>query len=255
LTAPTFAFIAADSAEAREAEARLTARYGKCSPEEADILVVLGGDGTMLQALHKTIARPKPIFGMHCGTVGFLMNRFDVEELPARLAAARRTELHPLKMRAKDKSGREEIALAINEVSMLRQTAQAAKIGITIDGVERLPELICDGILMATPAGSTAYNLSAHGPILPIGAGVMALTPISAFRPRRWRGAILPHRAVVKFVIHEPDKRPVSATADFREIRDVREVTVMQDESIRLTLLFDPEHHLDERILREQFQS
>lgn len=253
MTAPTFAFIAADSTEAREAEARLIARYGKRAPDDADTLVVLGGDGTMLQALHRTIAAPKPIFGMHCGTVGFLMNRFDIEGLPARLAAARRTELHPLQMRAKDKDGREQVALAINEVSMLRQTAQAAKIGIFIDGIERLPELICDGVLMATPAGSTAYNLSAHGPILPIGAGVMALTPISAFRPRRWRGAILPHRALVRFVIHEPEKRPVSATADFTEIRDVREVIVKEDESVCLTLLFDPEHHLDERILREQF--
>jgi NAD+ kinase len=255
LTAPTFAFIAADSAEAREAEIRLTARYGRRSAEVADALVVLGGDGTMLRTLHTCMARPKPIFGMHCGTVGFLMNRFDVEDLPARLAAARRTELHPLLMRAKDKDGNEQRGLAINEVSLLRQTAQAAKIGITIDGIERLPELICDGVLMATPAGSTAYNLSAHGPILPLGAGVLALTPISAFRPRRWRGAILPQRAEVKFSIHEPEKRPVSATADFIEIRDVREVVVTQDDSVSLTLLFDPEHHLDERILREQFQA
>jgi NAD+ kinase len=254
LTAPTFAFIAADTAEAKEAETRLIARYGKRDPQAAEVLVVLGGDGTMLQALHRTMGAPKPIFGMHCGTVGFLMNRFDVENLPARLAAAKHTDLHPLQMRTKCTGGGEEVALAINEVSMLRQTAQAAKIGIFIDGVERLPELICDGILMATPAGSTAYNLSAHGPILPIGAEVMALTPISAFRPRRWRGAILPHRAVVKFSIHEPEKRPVSATADFREIRDVREVTVMQDQSICLTLLFDPDQRLDERILREQFQ-
>jgi NAD+ kinase len=255
LTAPTFAFIAADSAEAREAEARLGARYGKRDPKDADLLVVLGGDGTMLRTLHNCMSRPKPIFGMHCGTVGFLMNRFDVEDLPARLAAAKKTELHPLKMRAKDRTGLAQEALSINEVSLLRQTAQAAKIGIFIDGVERLPELICDGVIMATPAGSTAYNLSAHGPILPLGAGVLALTPISAFRPRRWRGAILPQRAEVKFVIHEPEKRPVSATADFLEIRHVREVVVTQDESVNLTLLFDPEHHLDERILREQFQS
>jgi NAD+ kinase len=253
LTAPTFAFIAADSAEAKEAEARLGARYGKRDPKDADILVVLGGDGTMLRTLHNCMSRPKPIFGMHCGTVGFLMNRFDVEDLPARLAAAKKTELHPLQMRAVDKDGRTEEALSINEVSLLRQTAQAAKIGIFIDGVERLPELICDGVIMATPAGSTAYNLSAHGPILPLGAGVLALTPISAFRPRRWRGAILPQRAEVKFVIHEPEKRPVSATADFLEIRHVREVVVTQDENVSLTLLFDPEHHLDERILREQF--
>lgn len=255
MTAPSFAFIAADTAEAREAEARLVARYGRRAPDSADVLVVLGGDGTMLRTLHGCMARPKPIFGMHCGTVGFLMNRFDVEDLPARIAAARRTELHPLQMRAKNKDGSEERALAINEVALLRQTAQAAKIGISIDGIDRLPELICDGVLMATPAGSTAYNLSAHGPILPLGAGVLALTPISAFRPRRWRGAILPQRAEVKFTIHEPDKRPVSATADFSEIRDVREVVVTQDDSVSLILLFDPEHHLDERILREQFQA
>jgi NAD+ kinase len=255
LTTPTFAFIAADSTEAREAETRLIARYGKRDRDRADTLVVLGGDGTMLRTLHECMSRPKPIFGMHCGTVGFLMNRFDVEDLPARLAAAKRARLHPLLMRAKDKDGKEQRALAINEVSLLRQTAQAAKIGIWIDGIERLPELICDGVLMATPAGSTAYNLSAHGPILPIGAGVLALTPISAFRPRRWRGAILPQRAEVTFAIHEPDKRPVSATADFNEIRDVHEVVVTQDDSVSLTLLFDPEHHLDERILREQFQA
>lgn len=253
MTAPTIAFIAADTAEAREAETRLLARYGKQDRQSADILVVLGGDGTMLRTLHECMSRPRPIFGMHCGTVGFLMNRYDVEDLPARLVAAKRARLHPLLMRAKDKDGNEQRALAINEVSLLRQTAQAAKIGISIDGVERLPELICDGVLMSTPAGSTAYNLSAHGPILPIGAGVLALTPISAFRPRRWRGAILPQRAEVKFTIREPEKRPVSATADFIEIRDVREVVVTQDDSVSLTLLFDPEHHLDERILREQF--
>lgn len=253
MTAPKIAFIAADTAEAREAETRLVARYGRHDRDDADILVVLGGDGTMLRTLHDCMSRPRPIFGMHCGTVGFLMNRFDIEDLPARLAAAKRARLHPLLMRARDKAGREQRALAINEVSLLRQTAQAAKIGIAIDGIERLPELICDGVLMATPAGSTAYNLSAHGPILPIGAGVIALTPISAFRPRRWRGAILPQRAEVRFSIHEAEKRPVSATADFIEIRDVVEVIVTQEDSVSLTLLFDPEHHLDERILREQF--
>jgi NAD+ kinase len=255
LAAPKIAFIAADSVEAKEAEAALNARYGAQDWRTADMLVVLGGDGTMLRVMHRVINDPKPIFGMNCGTVGFLMNRFDMEDLPRRLSQAKRSIIHPLVMLARDRNGREERALAFNEVSLLRQTAQAAKLGISIDGVERLPELICDGIIMATPAGSTAYNLSAHGPILPLGAGVLALTPISAFRPRRWRGAILPHRAEVRFQIHERDKRPVSATADFREIRDVRDVTVTEDSSVKLTLMFDPEHHLEERILREQFQA
>jgi NAD+ kinase len=255
LATPKLAFIAADSAEAKEAEAKLTALYGAREWQSADILVVLGGDGTMLRVMHRVVSEPKPIFGMNCGTVGFLMNKFEAEDLPRRLTLAKRSQIHPLLMLARDLNGREERALAFNEVSLLRQTAQAAKIGIHIDGVERLPELVCDGIIMATPAGSTAYNLSAHGPILPLGAGVLALTPISAFRPRRWRGAILPHRAEVRFVIHERDKRPVSATADFREIRDVRDVTVTEESNVSLTLLFDPEHHLEERILREQFQS
>ena len=255
MSTPKLAFIAADSAEAKEAEAALTARYGARDWQSADILVVLGGDGTMLRAMHRVINTPKPIFGMHCGTIGFLMNKFDREDLPRRIAQAKRSQIHPLLMRAWDRNGREERAIAFNEVSLLRQTAQAAKLTISIDGVERLPELICDGIIMATPAGSTAYNLSAHGPILPLGAGVLALTPISAFRPRRWRGAILPQRAEVRFQIRERDKRPVSATADFREIRDVREVIVTEEKDISLTLMFDPEHHLEERILREQFQA
>jgi len=255
LAALKVAFIAADSAEAKEAEAALTQRYGNVDWQSADILVVLGGDGTMLRVMHRVISNPKPIFGMHCGTIGFLMNRFDLDDLPRRLSQTKRSTIHPLQMRARDRNGREERALAFNEVSLLRQTAQAAKIGIHIDSVERLQELICDGIIMATPAGSTAYNLSAYGPILPLGAGVLALTPISAFRPRRWRGAILPHRAEVRFTIHDRDKRPVSATADFREIRDVRDVTVIEDSSVSLTLMFDPEHHLEERILREQFQA
>ena len=254
MSAPKLAFIAADSAEAKEAEAALTARYGARDWQSADMLVVLGGDGTMLRVMHRVIGEPKPIFGMNCGTVGFLMNRFDVEDLPKRLSLAKRSQIHPLLMRAKDRNGREERALAFNEVSLLRQTAQAAKIGIHIDNVERLPELICDGIIMATPAGSTAYNLSAHGPILPLGAGVLALTPISAFRPRRWRGATLPHSAKVVFEVLESEKRPVSAVADYTEVRDVVEVTVCEDRSVALKLLFDPEHNLEERILSEQFQ-
>jgi len=199
--------------------------------------------------------RRLPVFGMNFGSVGFLMNEFAGDDLPARLAAAKPTRIAPLAMHVTDTAGATHDAIAFNEVSLLRQTAQAAKLTINIDGIERLPELICDGVIMATPAGSTAYNLSAHGPILPLGSGVLALTPISAFRPRRWRGAILPHRAEVRFIIRERDKRPVSATADFREIRDVREVAVTEDKDISLTLMFDPEHHLEERILREQFQA
>lgn len=255
MAAPKIAFIAADSAEAKEAEVALTARYGAVDWRSADILVVLGGDGTMLRVMHRVISDPKPIFGMHCGTVGFLMNRFDIEDLPRRVSEARRSTIHPLLMLARDRNGREERALAFNEVSLLRQTAQAAKLGIHIDNVERLPELICDGIIMATPAGSTAYNLSAHGPILPLGAGLLALTPISPFRPRRWRGAVLPRVARVKFDILEPGKRPVSAVADSTEVRNVVSVTVTEDTTRALTLLFDPEHHLEERILKEQFLS
>jgi NAD+ kinase len=253
LAAPKIAFIAADSAEAKEAEAALNARYGAQDWRNADMLVVLGGDGTMLRVMHRVISEPKPIFGMNCGTVGFLMNKFEAEDLPRRLTLAKRSQIHPLQMLARDRNGREERALAFNEVSLLRQTAQAAKLGIHIDGVERLSELICDGIIMATPAGSTAYNLSAHGPILPIGANLLALTPISPFRPRRWRGALLRHDARVTIEVDEPDRRPVAATADTQEVRDVARVEVREDRSRALTMLFDAGHALDERILREQF--
>lgn len=247
------AFIAADTADAKIAYNELTSQYGQSDPATADILVVLGGDGTMLKTLHRTLNRQTQIFGMNCGTVGFLMNRFEIDGLRQRIAKARKAVLHPLRMRAICNDGRTHNLLAINEVSLLRETAQTARINIMIDGVERLPELVCDGVMVATPAGSTAYNLSVHGPILPIGADVLALTPISAFRPRRWRGAILPHRSVVRFQIRDADKRPVSVAADSDEIRDVAEVTVNEDRSIDMTLLFDPEHHLEERILREQF--
>ncbi len=246
-------FIAANTPDARAARDRLAARYGECEPEAAEIVVVLGGDGTMLETLHRFMDKPRPIFGMNHGTIGFLMNRYADDDLAGRIERARETIVHPLLMRAIDAKGKEHQALAINEVSLLRQRAQTAKIGVFIDGVERLPELICDGVMVATPAGSTAYNLSAHGPILPIGSGVLALTPISAFRPRRWRGAVLPREARVRFEIREAEKRPVSATADFTEIRDVREVAVSEEPSRKLTLLFDPEHHLEERILQEQF--
>lgn len=250
---PKTAFIAAEHQEAQEASLRLQKIYGAYSVEEAEILVVLGGDGHMLRALHDSIGREVALFGMNCGTIGFLMNKFDEANLPARLKQAQRVTLRPLSMRARSRDNVWHEALAINEVSLLRESAQAAKIGIQIDGIHRLPELVCDGVLLATPAGSTAYNLSAHGPILPLGTDVLALTPISPFRPRRWRGAILPHKAKVVFSILESEKRPVSATADFHEIRDVLEVEIREDPKIHLTLLFDPEHHLEERILQEQF--
>jgi NAD+ kinase len=250
-----FAFVAAATDEAREAQRHLQRAYGTGDPENADIVVALGGDGFMLETLHRFMSREVPIFGMNCGTVGFLMNRYDEKDLPERLANAHKEQLHPLLMVAKTVRGKTVRAHAINEVSLLRETRQAAKIGIRVDGVSRLKELICDGVLVATPAGSTAYNLSAHGPILPLGSAVLALTPISAFRPRHWRGAILPHSAQVTFEIHEFDKRPTSAVADFTEVRDVREVQVREDRRIGLNLLFDPEHNLEERILAEQFAS
>ena len=249
----SFAFVAAPTDDAQQAIGRLQQTYGNHDPERAEIVVALGGDGFMLETLHRFMDRGVPIFGMNCGTVGFLMNRYDEQGLPARLAKAHKERLHPLLMIARTVTGKAVRAHAINEVALLRQTRQAAKIGIRVDRVVRLPELICDGVLAATPAGSTAYNLSAHGPILPLGSGVLALTPISAFRPRHWRGAILPHSAQVTFDIHEFEKRPVSAVADFTEARDVVEVQVREDRRISLYLLFDPEHNLEERILAEQF--
>ena len=249
------AFVAADTEEAQAALKRLKARYPSTEPETADVIVALGGDGFMLETLHRYIERGVPIYGMNCGTVGFLMNQYEEEDLPERLAAAQRARLYPLAMTAWTVDGDEVRALAINEVSLLRETRQAAKIGIRIDGVIRLPELICDGVLVATPAGSSAYNLSAHGPVLPIGSGVLALTPISPFRPRRWRGALLPHNAEITFEIHEAAKRPVSAVADYTEVRDVAEVQVREERGVTLNLLFDPQHNLEERILMEQFQA
>lgn len=247
------AFSASDAPAAQDALALLEARYDHVAPEEADVIVALGGDGFMLETLHKRIDAGKPIYGMHRGSIGFLMNNYDEEDLQERLAAAKPAKLHPLRMLAKDIHGSEHEALAINEVSLLRESHQTAKLRVRVDGVVRIEELICDGILVSTPAGSTAYNLSAHGPIIPIGANLLALTPISAFRPRRWRGALLPQSAKVAFEINEADKRPVSAVADFTEIRDVTEVHVTEDSKRALVLLFDPEHNLEERILKEQF--
>ena len=229
-------------------------KYGAATPEEADVIVALGGDGFMLQTLHRNMKLEIPIYGMNQGTVGFLMNAFDQDDLLERIEQAETSVLHPVRMKATQESGSIQEALAINEVSLLRQSRQAAKVKISIDGRVRIPELVCDGALVATPAGSTAYNLSAHGPILPLDAGVLALTPISAYRPRRWRGALLPRKSKVEFEILDPYKRPVSAVADNAEVRDVVVVSIHEDREISLRLLFDPEHGLEERILNEQFQ-
>jgi NAD+ kinase len=247
------AFVAAETPEAQEAYDELTRRYDHVPPVEADTIVALGGDGFMLRTLHNYKDTEIPIYGMNRGSVGFLMNEYTVDDLPRRLAKAEPIRMHPLKMTATTVAGETVEAPAINEVSLLRESQQTAKIRIRIDGVVRLEELICDGVLVSTPAGSTAYNLSAHGPIVPIGSGVLCLTPISAFRPRRWRGAILPHSARVHFEILESGKRPVSACADDFEVRDVATVEVSEDQSITVTMLFDPEHDLEERILKEQF--
>jgi len=248
------AIVAADMPEAQAALKRLETRYGNTEPTDADVIVALGGDGFVIHTLHEMLGRDTPIFGMNQGSVGFLMNTYEEDDLPRRLAEAEAANLHPLRMTAWDTDGQKHNAQAINEVSLIRQSRQAAKIKIIVDGVERLEELICDGVLIATPAGSTAYNLSAAGPIIPMGAGVLALTPISAFRPRRWRGALLPETAAVEFVVRDPEFRCVSATADFHEVRDVCRVTVSEDRSVTLPLLFDREHNLEERILLEQFQ-
>ncbi len=247
------AFVASSDAAAEAACEKLRARYDAVSPQEADVIVALGGDGLMLASLHDYMDDGKAIFGMNHGSVGFLMNRFDEDGLAERIADAKMAVLHPLEMTATDKNGETHTALAINEVSLLRMTAQAAKLQISIDGKMRMEELTCDGALLATPAGSTAYNLSAHGPILPIDAKLLALTPISAFRPRRWRGALLPENATVKFTALENEKRPISAVADHNEIRNVVEVTVRQSKAHNLLMLFDRDHSLDERILTEQF--
>lgn len=247
------AFVASNGVEAQQALDLLTKTYGNCDPEDADIVVALGGDGLMLQTLHRYMRSGKPIYGMHRGTVGFLMNEFNAVDLRTRLAAARDTVIHPLLMRATDVHGQVHIHHAINEVALFRQTAQAARLRIMIDERERMAELVADGIMVATPAGSTAYNLSAQGPILPINAALLALTPISAFRPRRWRGALLPNTAFVVIEVLEGDKRPVAAVADHDEARDVRRVEVISDKTIAMRMLFDPGHSLEERILSEQF--
>jgi NAD+ kinase len=247
------AFLASSAPQAEAALVRLSARYPHVSAEEADVIVALGGDGLMLQTLHRFMGVNKPIYGMNRGSVGFLMNAFDEYGLLERLEQAKPTTIHPLQMQVTDSAGSRQAAAAINEVSLFRQTYQVAKLAISIDGKERLGELIADGVLVATPAGSTAYNLSVNGPIVPIDAALLALTPISAFRPRRWRGALVQDHVRIIIDVLESSKRPVSAVADHFEIRNVQRVEVAMDHETDLVLLHDPGHSLDERILREQF--
>ena len=247
------AFVASDMPAAQRARRRLIQLYGDARPETADVVVALGGDGLMLTTLQRFMNSGKPIYGMHRGTVGFLMNEYGERNLIKRLVAAQVTVIHPLLMRARDAAGRVHRHRAINEVSLFRQSYQAARLRILVDGKERLSELVADGIMLATPAGSTAYNLSAQGPIIPIGAPLLALTPISPFRPRHWRGALLPDRAHVTIEVLEAAKRPVAAVADHDEVRSVRSVEISMDHATAMHMLFDPDHSLDERILSEQF--
>lgn len=248
------AFFASQIAEAQAERAALAERYGDAPLEEAEVIVALGGDGFMLRTLHRHMARALPVYGMKLGTVGFLMNQHRAGDLSDRLSRAQPTVLRPLLMEAVTEAGSTSSALAFNEVSLLRQTKQAAHVRVSLNGAVKIEELICDGVLVATPAGSTAYNLSAFGPILPLVSRMLALTPISPFRPRRWRGAILPATTEVKFEVLDPYKRPVSATADSHEVRDVLEVCIRESTEQTMTLLFDPEHNLEERILNEQFE-
>ena len=248
-----FAFDASETDIAQQALRKLLERYPDTPVADADVIVALGGDGFMLRTLHEQRVRSTPVYGMKLGRVGFLMNKYRQGELAARIRNAHVAELHPLEMRVVDTSGTVHVALAFNEVSLLRQSNQAAHLEVKLNAAVKLDSLVCDGILVSTPAGSTAYNLSAHGPILPLDSNVLALTPISPFRPRRWRGAILPHRTQVSLRVLDAGKRPVSATADFFEVRDVSSVDIHQTEGAGLRLLFDPEHNLEQRILDEQF--
>ena len=252
--APTrLAFVSARNDLSQQSHRRLVSRYGNRPVTEAEVVVCLGGDGFMLETLHSVLLSRIPVYGINCGSVGFLMNPLIEDDLPEHLMRTQAAVLHPLRMHAVTQAGLVEEALALNDVFLFRQTRQAAKIQVMVDGRIRLPELVCDGILVSTPAGSTAYNLSAHGPIVPLSADLLPLTPISAFRPRRWRGALLPSSADVEFKILEGDKRPVAAVADFTEVRDVVSVAVSEDRSIGTTVLFDPDQSLSERIIVEQF--
>ena len=246
-------FVASDTPEAQAALAKLTERYGNADPATADVIVALGGDGLMLQTLHRFIGTGTPIYGMNRGSVGFLMNRYSVDNLHERIAAATENVIHPLEMKTEDAYGNKHTALAINEVSLLRQSYQAAKLRVDIDGRTRLAELTCDGLLLATPAGSTAYNLSAHGPILPLDTPLMALTPVSAFRPRHWRGALLPEKVVVDIFVLECEKRPVNAVADHQEVKSINHVRIRQARDMSVSILSDSDYSWSERILSEQF--
>ncbi len=253
MAAPKISFVASATPDAQRVLKVLKARHGHVPPASADVIVALGGDGLMLQTLHRAIGRTTPIFGMNLGTVGFLMNQYRPSGLLKRLKDAREVRLTPLRMIARTTRSQTREAIAINEVSLFRSSRQTARLAISVDRKPRLPELHCDGCMVATAAGSTAYNLSVHGPIIPLGTGLLALTPISAFRPRRWRGALLPSRSRVDFTVLDPEKRPVSAAANSVDVANVAHVTVTEATDISLTLLFDPEHDLEEQILKEQF--
>ncbi|WP_254428452.1 MULTISPECIES: NAD kinase [Ruegeria] len=247
------AFLASDVKVAQSARESLVKRYGNAAPRDADVVVALGGDGFMLHTLHNMQHLDTPVYGMNRGTIGFLMNEFHKDDLLDRLAAAEEEVINPLAMKAMDQSGKIHEALAINEVSLLRAGPQAARLKISVDGRVRMDELVCDGALLSTPAGSTAYNYSAHGPILPIGSDVLALTAIAAFRPRRWRGALLPKIAKVRFDVLDADKRPVMADADSVSFPDIDWVEIRSEPTIQHRILFDPGHGLEERLISEQF--
>ena len=248
-----FACIASDSDQAKLNYGQLAARYDLVEPEEADVILALGGDGLMLHAMHTYLEVGKPIYGLNCVTIGFLMNAMRGEDLESRIAKAETTEVFPLEMQVTKRDGSVHKKLAFNEVSVIRFSHQTANLSVTINGIVRIPKLICDGILVATPMGSTAYNLSARGPIIPLGSNVLALTPISAFRPRRWHGALIPNSAVVELINLDPDKRPLGASADFHEFEDVESITIRENHSRPFRILFDPDHSLEERIFDEQF--
>ena len=246
-------FFAGNSKQAKAAKTKLLKKYKQTEVEKAEVIVALGGDGTMLETLHKFIDKKVPIYGMNCGSVGFLMNNFSTDKLTKRIQLAKKTILHPLHMKAKTIDNKKISALAVNEVSLLRESRQSAKLRILVNNSVKLSKLVCDGVLLSTPAGSSAYNFSAHGPIIQLQSSILSLTPISAFRPRRWRGALLPTSSIIKIQVLEKTKRPVSAVADFTEVRDVDEVEIQENKKITLTLLFDPNHNLEERIINEQF--